>query len=207
MKTPNEYIKNLKKGVITIDMLEDCLYSVNKRAKNYRDKRRKYIEIKRNNKYWYDKYDNIEKCEIKESEYYKKKDILLSIIKPKYIHKQIINKNKGKRIYDYEEEFNKIEENEIIYSNFYYDDEEGMEVEFVDILSNEKVILYFLYYQLNKKSFHSPIDENDINEYPDLDIKEIEFQTFGEEIGNLLSCQFVDKVIALINSFEFKLAN
>ena len=37
MKTPKEYIENLKNRTITTEMLADCLYSVNKRAKNYRD--------------------------------------------------------------------------------------------------------------------------------------------------------------------------
>ena len=38
MKTPKEYQDNLKKKIITEEMLADCLYSVNKRAKNYRNK-------------------------------------------------------------------------------------------------------------------------------------------------------------------------
>lgn len=38
MKTPKEYQDNLKNGIITEEMFTDCLYSVNKRAKNYRDK-------------------------------------------------------------------------------------------------------------------------------------------------------------------------
>ena len=37
MKTPKEYTDNIKKGIITTSMLEAALYSVNKRAKNYRD--------------------------------------------------------------------------------------------------------------------------------------------------------------------------
>lgn len=40
MKTPLEYTKNLKNKIITKQMLLDCLYSSNKRAKNYRDKER-----------------------------------------------------------------------------------------------------------------------------------------------------------------------
>lgn len=51
MRTPYEYTKNLKNGIITRDMLLDCLYSVNKRAKNFRDKERelkeKIAEMKR----------------------------------------------------------------------------------------------------------------------------------------------------------------
>lgn len=42
MKTPAEFTKNLKEKVITEEMLEKALFSVNKRAKNYRDKKREY---------------------------------------------------------------------------------------------------------------------------------------------------------------------
>lgn len=41
MKTPTEYTKNLKKKTITEQMLSDCLFSINKRAKNYRDQAKK----------------------------------------------------------------------------------------------------------------------------------------------------------------------
>lgn len=37
METPRIYSRNIKKGIITRDMLEAALYSVNKRAKNCRD--------------------------------------------------------------------------------------------------------------------------------------------------------------------------
>ena len=55
MRTPAMYTKNLKNHVITIQMLLDCLFSVNKRAKNYRDQERKYRHMR------YDYYDNEEK--------------------------------------------------------------------------------------------------------------------------------------------------
>ena len=42
MKTPKQWYENLKIGLITDDMLEAALYSVNKRAKNYRNKKREY---------------------------------------------------------------------------------------------------------------------------------------------------------------------
>ena len=38
----SDYQDNLKKKIITEKMLADCLYSVNKRAKNYRDKANEY---------------------------------------------------------------------------------------------------------------------------------------------------------------------
>ena len=49
MRTPKEYTDNLKKKIITENMLLDCLYSVNKRAKNYRDKERDYRQYYRRN--------------------------------------------------------------------------------------------------------------------------------------------------------------
>lgn len=42
MRTPQEYVKNLNNKIITKAMLCDCLYSVNKRAKNFRDKAEQY---------------------------------------------------------------------------------------------------------------------------------------------------------------------
>ena len=37
MRTPKDFSENIKNGIITTEMLNECLYSVNKRAKNYRD--------------------------------------------------------------------------------------------------------------------------------------------------------------------------
>ena len=78
MKTNKEYQTNLKNKIITESMLYDCLFSLNKRAKNCRDKK---------NEYWRSEYkwDYIERM----NEYYNHKDFLLkSILKPTLIHKQ-----------------------------------------------------------------------------------------------------------------------
>ena len=40
MRTPKDFSENIKNGIITTEMLNECLYSVNKRAKNYRDAKR-----------------------------------------------------------------------------------------------------------------------------------------------------------------------
>lgn len=42
MRTPAAWTKNIRNGIITDEMLEAALFSVNKRAKNYRDKKREY---------------------------------------------------------------------------------------------------------------------------------------------------------------------
>jgi hypothetical protein len=52
MRTPKEYTKNLERRIITKEMLQDCLLSVNKRAKNCRDKEREY-----HNRYRHSQYD------------------------------------------------------------------------------------------------------------------------------------------------------
>ena len=44
MKTPKTFIENLKKRIITAEMLKNCLFSVNKRAKNCRDQERVYSD-------------------------------------------------------------------------------------------------------------------------------------------------------------------
>ena len=51
MRTPKEYTNNIKNYIITKQMLLDCLYSSNKRAKNWRDKEREY-------RHSYDYYGN-----------------------------------------------------------------------------------------------------------------------------------------------------
>lgn len=84
MKTPREFNNNLKKGILTKEMLEACLLSVNKRAKNWRDREREYRQYRE------DYYDNCEKAREKKEYYYWKKEILLSILKPTCIHRELL---------------------------------------------------------------------------------------------------------------------
>ena len=106
MKTNKDYKENLKNGIITKEMLIKCLYSSNKRAKNYRDKEREYRDKARYNYYWYDKYNNIDKCESKKEEYYKQKEDMLSILKPTCIHKEFKYYEK-RRIKEFEDDYKK----------------------------------------------------------------------------------------------------
>ena len=86
MRTPAMYTKNLKNHIITTQMLLDCLFSVNKRAKNYRDQERKYRHMR------YDYYDNEEKKRSNKEEYYLKKYLMLSIIDPVSIHIEVLER-------------------------------------------------------------------------------------------------------------------
>ena len=51
MTTKNEHKKNLENGIITEEMLELVLYSLNKRAKNCRDQKNKYYKKGKNSRY------------------------------------------------------------------------------------------------------------------------------------------------------------
>lgn len=86
MKTSKEFSNNLKNGILTSEMLYNCIYSVNKRAKNNRDGKNCY----RYSQYYYNYLEKMNK-------YYDMKDYLLKkFLKPKLIHKQKIENYYGK---------------------------------------------------------------------------------------------------------------
>ena len=202
MRTPKEYSDNLKNGLVTDEMLSNVLFSYSKRAKNYRDKIREYRHIQRTNGYWYDKYGTIPKLEERRDMLYGKKSDLLNL-RPEHlvcIHKQ--DKHATERIYDYEKRYDKIVRDrydDIVWSNYYFDYEEYREVYFVDIPSPNKQYLYFLYYEYPLHTFHTPIEKSDIGSiksvHPGINIIEIDdLETYGDDINDLLSLQFCDKV-------------
>ncbi|MGN1406183.1 MAG: hypothetical protein ACI4WM_07910 [Erysipelotrichaceae bacterium] len=190
MKTSKEYLNNIKNGIITSSMLEDALYSVNKRAKNYRDSRRKY----------YGKY--FENADSKMSEMYSRKEKLLSILNPVCIHSEI--RYKRVRVYDYEKRYEKeyVKRHmlgQVVHYGSY------MEVSFFDYIDrNNCDYNYYLYYVLGEHSFHQPIKKEDLIKYS-LEIKEISgLNTYGDNCANLMSVQFVDKIIGLIETGNYE---
>ncbi len=95
MKTPKEFSSNLNKHIITDQMLAAALYSVNKRAKNYRDQKR------RDRQYRVGKKDYYALDEQKEKAMYARKNKLLSILKPSCIHLELTGFERT-RVYDYQ---------------------------------------------------------------------------------------------------------
>ena len=85
MRTPKEYSDNLENGIVTEQMLCDVLYSYNKRAKNWRDKKRQYKHSYAANSYmWFkDARENEEK-------YYGYKTEILNLLEPECIHEEIL---------------------------------------------------------------------------------------------------------------------
>lgn len=79
MRTPKHMESTVKNGIITDEILGSCIFSCNKRAKNYRNKKRE--STKGTFKYF--------DYEYMEEKYYSMKDEFLSILKPECVHKEI----------------------------------------------------------------------------------------------------------------------
>ena len=198
MRTPKIFADNLKNGIITDTMLSECLFSVNKRAKNYRDKEREYRNLRRDkrwyNRYWYDKYDNEGQNREKKEYYYDLKEEMLSVLLPNCIHKETCKKRV--RYYDYDAEYYEKSAGEVLYENRYYDKKSKNYVYFVDVLQTVKK--YYLFYDLPGHSFHTPINDKELEKYKGLKIISIgTLETFGDDINDLVSMQFVKKIMDL----------
>ena len=199
MRTPTEFIKNLKNGIVTKEMMSMVLYSFNKRAKNYRDKEHEY----RKNRY--DNYGNEEKFRDKKEEMYNAKEKLLTYLEPKCIHKEVFYRDATTEYYDYEYGFYEHMDNAIRRGKF-YDYKEEREVEFIVVITGkEEHINYYLCYELDTFSFHSPVNENYV-EKSDLEIIELkDFITHGIDVKEILSLSFCNKVLDALNNKECKI--
>ncbi|KXU12504.1 hypothetical protein SINDD18_01552 [Streptococcus infantis] len=203
MRTPKKYSDLIKNKEITNKIIAECIYSVNKRAKNYRDK----IEDYKQTGFYRYKENNIENAKEQKEKYYNMKEDLLLNFSPKLIHKQYAGE-KRQRVYSYQKNYEKLyneKRNDIVWENSYYDYDRNKEVEFFDYSLGEKKYLYFLYYEIGEYSFHTPITEERAEKNTQLEIKEIDenFQTHGADIVDLLSTQFVQKVIDLLDSGDY----
>ena len=203
MRTPKRYTDLIKNKKITNQIIAECIYSVNKRAKNYRDK------IEDSNQAGFYKYKEInnEKAKEQKERYYSMKEDLLLNFSPKLVHKQYVGE-KRQRVYSYQKNYEKLyneKRNDIVWENSYYDYDRNREVDFFDYSLGEKKYLYFLYYEIGEYSFHTPITEERAEKNTELEIKEIDenFQTHGADIVDLLSTQFVQQVIDLLDSGDY----
>ena len=129
---------------------------------------------------------------------YRMKDTLLQILTPVCIHKEFIG-YETERIYSYETEEYKKYKKQFYYEGQYMDDDYSI-VHFGDVeLKDEPIYHYYLFYDLDcGHTFHTPIKEEDLEKYslPIIEISELE--TTGHKVNDLVSLQFVRKVIRLI---------
>lgn len=207
MQTPKDFTDNLKNKVITPEMLSACLYSVNKRAKNCRDQARAY-----GHNSWRYSMGYEENYKSKESEYYLMKEKMLRLLSPVCIHHEIFGYERI-RTYSYEKGYYRKlkradEAGRIVWMNSYYDYDTELEVEFFDVEDYSKPKeQYYLYYQLLDHSYHTPIQKQLISNYPELEIVELDgnLVTHGCDEAELVSVQFVRRLLALIETNDFQL--
>lgn len=196
------YTENLKRGVVTDEMVADVLYSFNKRAKNYRDRIRKISQ----DAHYYGRrqYDerNLQNCEEKMDTYYEKKDKILRHYPEKMVCIHRLTTQQTIRFYIDDEEYDEYVNTDYVIDSGvreYYD--EYLHVYCSDpwIKIRREEHLYFVYYDFSSHSFHHPIEKRDLKHYHSLEVVDIdELVTKGEDIGILLSCQFCDKVYDFI---------
>ena len=103
MKTPKLYNDLINEKKITNEIIAECVYYVNKRAKNYRDKIKEY----KNGRSHQHLESNIEKAEEEMGKYYQLKEEFLKVFTTNLIHKQFIGEKK-KRVYSYEKNYEKL---------------------------------------------------------------------------------------------------
>ena len=207
MKTPKLYNDLINEKKITNEIIAECVYYVNKRAKNYRDKNKEY----KNGRSHQHLESNIEKAEEEMGKYYQLKEEFLKVFTTNLIHKQFIGEKK-KRVYSYEKNYEKLlkeKNNDIFWKNSYYDYDKDMEIEFFDYHLGTKKYLYFLYCEIGEYSFHSPVSEKIAESNTELEIQEIDenFKTHGSKNEGLLSMQFVKKVLELLQSEDYTIVD
>ncbi|HAM15661.1 MAG TPA: hypothetical protein DCP91_07365 [Eggerthellaceae bacterium] len=208
MRTPKEYSENLKKGVITEQMLSDCLYSANKRAKNHRDKAR---EMRESYEFRYGapgSYFDIHDAEAatcaKRDEYYRMKEILLSVVEPACIHEEVA----GYETKEYLDTDLGYEEHVDDFRDVlrYYNWELGRE-ESKGYLKVPTEFRYYLLYEVGGRTFHNPISERAVKDFTTkgLEVVRIDaLDTRGCDTKDLISVQFARKVVALVESGAYE---
>lgn len=198
MKPPKDYLKNLKHHTITKQMLSDCIYSINNRALNSRDSEYKYTH------YIPDTYGNANKYRKKKLEYYGMKKVLLSVLKPSHIQKgEVLQRH---RTYDYEDGYEDIlKSGNYVNNSGFYDTDRKEHVEFVVQMIPQTV--YYLTYTVSNRTFRVPLAESEIKQHPDLEVVDVGRITpvYGDITANMLSVQFVEKIVQLIKSRNYTL--
>lgn len=198
MKPSKEYLKNLKNHTITAQMLSDCLFSVNNRALNSRDSEYKYTH------YVQDHYGNANKYRKKKLEYYGMKKVLLSVLKPSHIQKGEVLQRR--RTYDYEDGYEDLlKSGNYVNNSGFYDPDRKEHVEFVVQMIPQTV--YYLVYTVGTRTFRVPLEESEIKQHPDLEIVDVGRITpvYGDITADMLSVQFVEKIVLLIKSRNYTL--
>lgn len=198
MRTPKNFTDNINKGIITEEMLELSLFSVNKRAKNHRDRAREVKQMYRND--WYGTVDR--EYELSD-DMYELKDSMLEMLTPIGAHYTYRSSKSFSDYYSYEELVEEYGSNVHIYTKY--------NMKYNEVSTYYKVYGRFkecyLVYKVGNHTFHTIVSEN--NKYYQSFIKsgQIEelhdFTTYGADVSDLISMQFVKKLVRLIESGNY----
>jgi hypothetical protein len=162
MKTPDYFIEKVNCNIITAEMIAAIIYSLNKRAKNWREKNpEKYREAKKIRTLSLIEGKTFSKEQLKTYEvldlYWKKDMLLLKLFEPTCIH--IIN---------------------------------GIE---------------YLLYEVHNSDFHLPgyiFELFHSKSIPQLRVKKLEsFETHGEDPSHLVSLNFCNEVVRIIQEGNY----
>ena len=104
MKTPKKYSDLVNQNKITEEILGEVIYSINKRAKNWRNQKRKYKN------YLLDQYDSYDNAVDNEKKYYKMKSDMLEKFEPIKIHKELRFRNFQRKVSEKDLEYNQLDD-------------------------------------------------------------------------------------------------
>lgn len=204
MKTPIKYKEALKNNIITFEMLEQALYSINKRAKNCRDKAQEYYKIfdRQYRNYLSPYYTAYQQQEEKMREYYKYKDFLLeNCLVPECIHLEWLTRSKKRRIFETESDYKRNLQQRVDYG---WDNGQKYLVVEEEYFAEK----YYLFYRTENYSYHRPIDKSLIDQFSNLEIIEInDLKTYGKQITDLVSMQFVRQVMDVVKSGNYRVVS
>ena len=180
MKTNQNWVKLIENGIITEEMLWAVIYSVNKRAKNCRDKQNEYLDGKYKKHYYY-RHDYIGVYKNKKFYYYDMKEDFLRLLRPCEVH--IVHHDDT----NYTEYF-------LLYQTAY-----GSFHQPVELSEISKVQFTSRY---PKRRTYSA--KKYLPNYTPRIRSLYGFQTKGEDINKLVSAQFARKVHNLVLSGGFR---
>lgn len=204
MKTPPEWQKLVDNNQLTDEIVASVLHSLNKRAKNHRDKAKDAAGMMHWRGYAPYAQKSRETALKKKEHYYSLKNYILThYMQPVCVHRQNMGKPRV-RIYDYEPAFHHLKDEDVLWSNSYFDHELGERVYFADVedMSKPDRFAFFKYWEIDSQGFHSPIREEAVP--PHLEVHDLpqDFYTHGEDIQNLVSVQFCNKVVDVVRYLD-----
>ena len=200
MKTPKEWRDLVAKKQVTELMIGQVLFSINKRAKNYREQKRKY-----QNSQAYFATSYLANYEEKKATLYQMKKEILAVFSPTAIHTTLYTHDFIQKVYQDEVAYQALRPKDVLYTGF--SQTTGLPFKAILITRSRKV--FFLLYEIAGYSFHQPIEKEELAAFPFLKQYALteNFQVAGQDPATLLSLQFCRKVHQLMVRGDFTIVS